>query len=104
MEPVPDELFHDDQEKYTGYRMKMVPNKPDLYELSNYGKYYPMKRGAGFRVETAETPVMFVHEGYVYKKQPSQPAKGNLKYDRRILPIEDLQGLNEDVPIEDLQG
>jgi hypothetical protein len=46
MEPIPDELFYDDQEKYTGYRMKMIPNKPDVYELSNYGKYYPMKRGA----------------------------------------------------------
>jgi hypothetical protein len=118
MEPIPDELFHDDQEKYTGYRMKMIPNKPDVYELSNYGKYYPMKRGAGFRVETAETPTLFVHEGYVYKKQPSQPAKGNLKYDRRILPnlaeekieaeIEDdlagLQDLQKEAEIEDLQG
>ena len=84
MEPVPDELFYDDQEKYTGYRMKMMPNKPDMYELSNYGKYYPMKKGV--RMETPETPNMFVHGGYVYKKHPTQPAKGNLKYDRRILP------------------
>lgn len=104
MEPIPDELFYDDQEKYTGYRMKIIPNKPDMYELSNYGKYYPMKKGV--RVETAETPIMFVHGGYVYKKHPTQPAKGNLKYDRRILPNlagsieEDLAEL-EDVKIQD---
>lgn len=87
MEPIPYELFFDDQDKYTGYRMKMV--KDDVYELSNYGKYYPKK--GGVRTETADVPMMFVYDGYLYKKTEKQTKTGNLKYDRQVLPVEDFK-------------
>ncbi len=83
MKPISYELFFDDEDKYVGYRMKMV--RDDMYELSNYGKYYPKK--GGVRMETPETPMMFVYDGYLYKKHPKQTKTGNLKYDRQILPV-----------------
>ena len=83
MKPISYNLFFDDEDKYVGYRMKMV--RDDMYELSNYGKYYPKK--GGVRMETPETPMMFVYDGYLYKKHPKQTKTGNLKYDRQILPV-----------------
>lgn len=99
MEPIPYELFFDDQDQYVGYRMK--PIRDDMYELSNYGKYYPMKKGV--RSETAETPTQFVYDGHYYKKHPKQPAKGNLKYDRRPLMKIPSVGSSEEVPSASLE-
>ena len=92
MEPISYELFFDDEDKYVGYRMKMV--RDDMYELSNYGKYYPKK--GGVRMETPETPMMFVYDGYLYKKHPKQTKTGNLKYDRQILPVLEEESQEEE--------
>jgi hypothetical protein len=101
MEPISYELFFDDEDKYVGYRMKMV--RDDMYELSNYGKYYPKK--GGVRMETPETPMMFVYDGYLYKKHPKQTKTGNLKYDRQILPVleEEAEEEEEEFKKEDLE-
>ncbi len=88
------ELFDDSYENpnkvdgdYTGYRMKHI--KDDLYELTNSGKYYPKK--GGVRTETADVLMMFVYDGYLYKKNEKQTKTGNLRYTREKLPSEDKE-------------
>lgn len=89
MEPISRELFDDSYENpkmvdgdYIGYRMK--PVRENMYELTNSGKYYPKK--GGVRTEIADVPMIFVYDGFIYKKHPKQTKTGNLKYDRARLP------------------